>query len=391
MLPVVTIIGLQIGILLGGAVLTETIFNLAGVGKTVYDAITARDYVVIQGFTLIIAIGFVLVNLIVDISYAWLDPRIRPELSDRHDRCARTAHARTVEGARGPPGRARGAERSGTSSAQRSAQVGAASCSFSCCSPCSRTSSRPIDPTRSCSAWRRERRCGRRPCIHLLGCPETEPQHLMGTDGNAATCSAASCTARGSRCSSASSPSGSRSWSARRSVPSRASSAAHSDNVLMRGMDVLLVFPALLLAIADRHRARARASSTPSWRSASSPIPVFARDHARERALGPGAGLRDGVAGTRREPRRHPPPSHPARMRSRRSSWPGTLGSATAILEVAALSFLGLGAQPPLAEWGSMIGAERNQLFSAPHLILFPGIALAITVLGLQSRRRRPA
>jgi peptide/nickel transport system permease protein len=59
----------------------------------------------------------------------------------------------------------------------------------------------------------------------------------------------------------------------------------------------------------------------------------------------------------------------------------GTLGIATAILEVAALSFLGLGAQPPLAEWGSMIGTERNQLFSAPHLILFPGIALAITVL----------
>ena len=77
MLPVVTIIGLQIGILLGGAVLTETIFNLAGVGKTVFDAIAARDYVVIQGFTLIIAIGFLVVNLIVDISYAWLDPRVR--------------------------------------------------------------------------------------------------------------------------------------------------------------------------------------------------------------------------------------------------------------------------------------------------------------------------
>jgi peptide/nickel transport system permease protein len=77
MLPVVTIIGLQVGILLGGAILTETIFNLAGVGKTVYDAITARDYVVIQGFTLIIAIGFLLVNLAIDVSYAWLDPRIR--------------------------------------------------------------------------------------------------------------------------------------------------------------------------------------------------------------------------------------------------------------------------------------------------------------------------
>jgi peptide/nickel transport system permease protein len=77
MLPVITIIGLQVGILLGGAILTETIFGLSGVGKTVYDAITARDYVTIQGFTLVIAVGFVVVNLIVDISYAWLDPRIR--------------------------------------------------------------------------------------------------------------------------------------------------------------------------------------------------------------------------------------------------------------------------------------------------------------------------
>jgi len=78
-LPVVTIIGLQVGLLLGGAVLTETIFSLAGVGRTVFEAITGRDYAVIQGFTLVIAIGFLFVNLIVDISYAHLDPRVRPE------------------------------------------------------------------------------------------------------------------------------------------------------------------------------------------------------------------------------------------------------------------------------------------------------------------------
>jgi ABC-type dipeptide/oligopeptide/nickel transport system permease subunit len=59
----------------------------------------------------------------------------------------------------------------------------------------------------------------------------------------------------------------------------------------------------------------------------------------------------------------------------------GTLGIATAILEVAALSFLGIGAQEPTAECGSMIGAVRNQVFSAPHLILFPGGALALSVL----------
>ncbi len=76
-LPVVTIIGLQVGLLLSGAVLTETIFNLAGVGKTVFDAIDGRDYVVIQGFTLMIAVIFMVVNLIVDISYAWLDPRVK--------------------------------------------------------------------------------------------------------------------------------------------------------------------------------------------------------------------------------------------------------------------------------------------------------------------------
>jgi peptide/nickel transport system permease protein len=77
LLPLVTIIGLSLGGLLAGAVLTETIFSLAGVGQMLYDAISGRDYAVIQGFTLVIAFGFVLVNLLVDLSYAYLDPRIR--------------------------------------------------------------------------------------------------------------------------------------------------------------------------------------------------------------------------------------------------------------------------------------------------------------------------
>jgi peptide/nickel transport system permease protein len=77
MLPVVTVIGLSIGALLSGAVLTETIFGLTGVGKTVYESITGRDYIVIQGFALIIAVIYVAVNLIVDISYGFLDPRVR--------------------------------------------------------------------------------------------------------------------------------------------------------------------------------------------------------------------------------------------------------------------------------------------------------------------------
>lgn len=77
LLPIVTIMGLQLGSLLSGAVLTETIFNLAGVGKSLFDAIQARDYPIIQGFTFAIAVIYVAINLLVDLSYAFLDPRIR--------------------------------------------------------------------------------------------------------------------------------------------------------------------------------------------------------------------------------------------------------------------------------------------------------------------------
>ena len=76
LLPVVTIIGLQTGILMAGAVLTETIFSWPGIGKWVYDAILGRDYPIVQGGTLLIAIIFVAFNLLVDLSYAYLDPRI---------------------------------------------------------------------------------------------------------------------------------------------------------------------------------------------------------------------------------------------------------------------------------------------------------------------------
>ncbi len=75
-LPVITIIGLQTGTLLAGAILTETIFSWPGIGKWVYDAILGRDYPIVQGGTLLIAIIFVFANLVVDVSYAFLDPRI---------------------------------------------------------------------------------------------------------------------------------------------------------------------------------------------------------------------------------------------------------------------------------------------------------------------------
>jgi peptide/nickel transport system permease protein len=77
LLPVVTIIGLQLGLVLGGAILTESVFALSGVGRALFEAITARDYPIIQGFTLVIAIGYVGANLLVDLSYAFLDPRIK--------------------------------------------------------------------------------------------------------------------------------------------------------------------------------------------------------------------------------------------------------------------------------------------------------------------------
>jgi peptide/nickel transport system permease protein len=77
LIPVVTVIGLQLGLLLSGAVLTETIFALPGLGRLMVDSILSRDYPVVQAGALFIAFVFVLVNLLVDLGYALLDPRIR--------------------------------------------------------------------------------------------------------------------------------------------------------------------------------------------------------------------------------------------------------------------------------------------------------------------------
>lgn len=79
LIPIVTVIGLETGALLSGAVLTETVFTLPGMGTALVNAILALDYPVVQGFTVIVAIIFVMANLIVDLSYAYLDPRIRLE------------------------------------------------------------------------------------------------------------------------------------------------------------------------------------------------------------------------------------------------------------------------------------------------------------------------
>jgi len=76
LIPVVTVVGLQFGILMGGAILTETVFAWPGVGKWLYEGVVKRDYMVIQGGTLLVATTFVIVNLIVDVLYAIINPRI---------------------------------------------------------------------------------------------------------------------------------------------------------------------------------------------------------------------------------------------------------------------------------------------------------------------------
>ncbi|MDQ3411157.1 MAG: ABC transporter permease, partial [Chloroflexota bacterium] len=77
LIPVVTIVGLQFGALLAGAVIVETVFARRGLGRLAVEAILRRDFPMVQGTILVAAVGYVIVNLIVDLSYAWLDPRIK--------------------------------------------------------------------------------------------------------------------------------------------------------------------------------------------------------------------------------------------------------------------------------------------------------------------------
>ena len=77
MLPVITLIGTEFAFLIGGLVVTETVFTLNGVGRFVVDAVAHRDYPVVQALVFLIAFGFVVINLLIDLTYAWFDPRIR--------------------------------------------------------------------------------------------------------------------------------------------------------------------------------------------------------------------------------------------------------------------------------------------------------------------------
>ena len=217
------------------------------------------------------------------------------------------------------------------------------------------------------------------PCIHLLGCPADQPQHLMGIDGNV------------------------RDQFSRVLFGSRFSLiigfttvtfailigatlggiggflGGWADDVIMRIMDVLLAFPSLLLAIAIvavlgpgliNALIAIGIVSIPAYARVvrASVLVVKEMDFvAASRALGaaPLRLLYDRIL---------PNALTPLIVQ-------GTLGIASAILDAAALSFLGLGAQPPTPEWGSMLGAERNQVFTAPHLVFYPGLAIMLTVL----------
>jgi ABC-type dipeptide/oligopeptide/nickel transport system permease subunit len=217
------------------------------------------------------------------------------------------------------------------------------------------------------------------PCIYILGCPRDEPQHIMGTDGNV------------------------RDQFSRIIFGTRVSlfigftttgfaiiigvilgaisgyAGGWLDNVIMRMLDVLMAFPSLLLAIAIVN-VLGRGLQNALLAIAIVNIPTYARVMRASalslkeqnfveasRALGAGH-LK--ILFTRILPNSLSP-----------LIVQGTLGIAGAILNAAALSFLGLGAQPPTPEWGTMLGSERNQVFSAPHLVFFPGIAIMITVL----------
>jgi peptide/nickel transport system permease protein len=217
------------------------------------------------------------------------------------------------------------------------------------------------------------------PCIHVLGCPMEKPQHIMGTDGNVRD--------EFSRLL----------YGARLSLMIGFSTVTFAiiigtvlgalagyfggwiDNVIMRVMDVLLAFPSLLLAIAIvtvlgpgliNALLAIGIVSIPAYARVvrASVLSVREMDFvSATRALG---GNTYQILFKRILPNALTP-----------LIVQGTLGIATAILDAAALSFLGLGAQPPTPEWGSMLGAERNQVFTAPHLVFYPGLAIMLTVL----------
>jgi peptide/nickel transport system permease protein len=217
------------------------------------------------------------------------------------------------------------------------------------------------------------------PCIHILGCPEDQPQHLMGIDGNVRD--AFSRLLFGARLSLIIGFT-TVSFAIVIGVTLGALSGylgGWIDNVIMRMMDVLLAFPSLLLAIAivtilgpgiENALLAIGIVSIPAYaRVTRAAVLSIKQMEFVEASRSLGGSTLYILFG-----RILPNSLTPLIVQ-------GTLGIATAILDAAALSFLGLGAQPPTPEWGTMLSAERNQVFTAPHLVFYPGLAIMLTVL----------